>query len=153
MNPNSGLQRTRISVVAGIAVVTMMAAGLPARSDNSPPPSETPFDLKTMSINGQEVSYHSFRDPNAGLLWLNARLQEFKVAGSLLSCTSLVEVPVTRYEEGFGGFCRLKDGGREETVKVCADTGVGNFRLLPSGNGPVTPEAAVEFVAGNCAGG
>lgn len=117
------------------------------------PPDEAPLDMRTVIVNGVEMRIHDFRKPNAGLPWLNETLRERHRAGSLKSCSFLVGVYVTRYEEAYGGVCVLDDGGKVSEVKICADTGVGNFNLAPLGSGAKSSESAAEFVAANCAGG
>jgi hypothetical protein len=122
-------------------------------ADPDPPDEAAPFDIRTITIGWQEMRVHDFRDPNAGLPWLNARLYEMHKAGSLQSCSYFAGVYLTRYEQAFGGICRLKDGKQVSDVKVCADTAVGNFSLAPLGSGAKTAEAIAKFVAANCAGG
>lgn len=122
-------------------------------ADPVPPDEAAPFDIRTVTINGQEMRVHDFRDPNAGLPWLNARLHEVHKAGVLQSCSYLAGVYLTRYEQAYGAICRLKDGEQVSDVKVCADTAVGNFSLMPLGAGAKTGGAIAEFVAASCAGG
>lgn len=136
-----------------VALLASIVCGPAWGADTVPPYEAPPLNIRTVAVNGQEMRVHDFRDSNAGLLWLNARLHETHHRGNLQSCSYLAGVYLTAYEEAFGGVCRLDEGGQVSEVRVCADTGVGNFSLAPVGSGTKIDEAVAEFVAANCAGG
>ena len=149
--PRASLRSARY--VPAVALLTGIFCGPIWGADPAPPDESAPFDIRTVTVSGQEIDVHTFRDPNAGLPWLNLMLRQTHHTGSLQSCSALAGVYLTRYEQAFGGICQLKDGEQMAEVKICADTAVGNFSLVPLGDGGKIPEAFAMFVAGNCAGG
>lgn len=74
--------------------------------------------------------------------------------GRILSCSSLVEVPVTRIEHGFGGDCLFQDRqGRQSRAFICGDTAVGRFYFTRKDRLQGPDADLATFTAGHCSGG
>jgi uncharacterized protein YecT (DUF1311 family) len=82
-------------------------------------------------------------------------LKHYKPDDTLVSCSRLLEITLTKYETGFGGVCRLRETKTRKYFQglVCGDTGVGNFRLIPTGRAVASKTDLAHFIADNCAGG
>jgi len=93
-------------------------------------------------------------DPIIGPSKFNSSLGQWGVGGRLISCSVVMEIPVSRYETGVGGSCILQDReGKKKQVLVCNDTGVGRFKLIPAGTQPASRHDVAQFAADNCTGG
>lgn len=149
--PRAPLRSARY--LPAVALLTSIFCGPIWGADPAPPDESAPLDIRMVTVSGQAIDLHIFRDPNAGLPWLNFRLRQTHHTGILQSCRALAGVYLTRYEQAFGRVCQFKDGEQMAEVKICADTAVGNFSVVPLGDGGENPEAIAKFVAENCAGG
>jgi len=82
-------------------------------------------------------------------------LKHYKPSDTLVSCSLLLEITLTKIETGFGGVCRLRETKTRKYFEglVCGDTAVGNFRLIPTGRAVASKTDLAHFIADDCAGG
>jgi uncharacterized protein len=85
---------------------------------------------------------------------LEDTMKEARRDDRIVSCSRVLDVPVTRFETGFGGTCKLREkSGRYVQALICADTAVGNFRLVVTGEAVASKLDLAHFIVDNCAGG
>ena len=74
--------------------------------------------------------------------------------GHILSCSALVEVPVTSLEQGYGGDCLFQNRqGHLSRAFICNDIAVGRFYFTQKDQLQGPDADLATFTAGHCSGG
>jgi hypothetical protein len=74
--------------------------------------------------------------------------------GRILSCSTLIEVAVTRLEQGYGGDCLFQSRqGHQSRAFICSDTAVGRFHFTQKDQLQGRDADLATFTAGHCSGG
>lgn len=79
--------------------------------------------------------------------------REFKVAGNITSCDTILELPVgTAYgNRSYGGICHV-DGGTAAKIAICDDEMIGHFKVRPLDTHGMTRQELAVFIAVYCTG-
>ncbi len=121
---------------------------------------KTSNDSSEVSVGGQifPVYKHDPREWASHLSAIIDKREDYanlsEGGGRILSCSSLLEVAVTRLEQGYGGDCLFQDRqGHQSRAFICNDTAVGRFYFTQKDqlHGPDADLAT--FTAGHCSGG
>jgi hypothetical protein len=113
-----------------------------------PIPHDPQAERENIEYSGKSRFVFRFKDPNLAVSWFN---DGAATQNPLMSCSLVIEIPISRLETIFAANCLTRHGS--ETVQVCQDTGVGESKLLPSSTTDATKSALLTFLATWCPGG
>lgn len=100
------------------------------------------------------VNLVTYRDPNIRIPSFNNSLLDAKLAGTVIGCNRLINLPVGTAggNNTYGGVCTLMDGSKRKLVEICNDDMIGRFQMQVATPGDVTEKQLVDFTY-SCNGG
>lgn len=131
-----------------LALLLVTFAAFKAYGQVPPPPEDPKASQEMIEYSGAPLNLEVFKTPNLAIPWFNNGVaQEMPVK----SCSLVMALYAGQLETIYAGDCLSQRDGQH--VQLCADTGVGESKLLPVEASNETKEALLGFLEKWCPGG